>query len=295
MPEDTPGTPSQLRVRTGFWRSSFANGRGVGTWDEAWVHDLAAGGCADDVAYWRGLVEEFRPRRTLELGCATGRLSFPIADAGVAARSDFQLVAVDDNVAYVDRARARLVSGYPRLSGSIRFVAADAAAFASAERFDLIVLAARTLGGLVRSEQRAECLRAVRRHLTENGKVAIDLRVPDLALLAETQRSPYPVLRQQREWIDPAPGVSRFVSFFTITSYDAATQTEATTHYWEIYHADGRHTSMVKDLDWHHYFPCELRALLAWCGLAPVAEYGEYDRTPFSAASAAYRWVMAPA
>ena len=80
-----------------------------------------------------------------------------------------------------------------------------------------------------------------------------------------------------------------------ITAYDAATQTENATHYWEIYHADGRHTSMVKELAWHHYFPCELRTLLTCSGLAPVAEYGDYDRTPFSAASSGYRWVIVPA
>jgi SAM-dependent methyltransferase len=103
--------------------------------DGAWAYDLATGGPAGDVAYWQGLVEEIRPRRMLELGCATGRLSFPIADAGFAVRPDFQLVGFADNLTYLDRARSRVVSRFPHNSDSIRFVAADPAAFASPERF----------------------------------------------------------------------------------------------------------------------------------------------------------------
>ena len=245
--------------------------------------------------YWQGMVEEIRPRRVLELGCGTGRLTFPMATAGLAARPEFQLIGLDRSVAFLDRARARVISSYPALAGAVRFVEADMASFSFPERFDLIVLAYNNLSYLVCPEQRVSCFQAVRRHLAEGGRFAIDLAMPDLGLLAEAQRAVFPTVRQELEWKDPAPGVSRFVSFFKTTSYDAATQTEETTHYWEIYHADGRHSSMVKELTWHHFFPCELRNLLLGCGLVPVAEYGDYDRTPFSGASSSFRWVMAPA
>lgn len=264
-------------------------------WDDAWAYDLATGPYKEDLPYWTGLVEELRPRRVLDLGCGTGRISFPVAVQGLTARSDFQLVGLDQSEAFLDRARARLLAVHPAATGAVRFVEGDMADFSLPDRFDLIVLGYNNLSLLTTSTQREGCLCAVRRHLAEGGRVAIDLHMPDLALLAEAQTAVFPIVRQELEWQNPAPGVSRFVSFFKTTSYDAATQTEKTTHYWEIYHADGRHQSLVKELTWHHYFPCELRNLLLTCGLAPVAEYGDYERTPFSATSSHYRWIMAAA
>jgi SAM-dependent methyltransferase len=264
-------------------------------WDDAWAYDLATGPYTDDLSYWAGLVSEFRPRRVLDLGCGTGRITVSIASQGLATRSDFQLVGLDQSQTFLDHARARLLSGYPAASNAVRFVEGDMADFSLPDRFDLIVLGYNNFALLTTSAQREGCLSAVRRHLAEGGRFAIDLHMPDLALLAEAQTAVFPIVRQELEWQNPAPGVSRFVSFFKTTSYDAATQTEKTTHYWEIYHADGRHQSLVKELTWHHYFPCELRHLLVSCGLVPVAEYGDYDRTPFSASSTHYRWIMASA
>jgi SAM-dependent methyltransferase len=267
----------------------------VTIWDDAWAYDLATGRYTEDLPYWTCLVEELRPRRVLELGCGTGRISFPLALKGLECRPDFQFLGLDKSVPFLDRARARLISCYPAVAGAARFVEGDMSDFSFPERFDLIVLAYNNLSYLNSPEQRVNCLHTVRRHLAEGGRFAIDLPMPDMDLLAEAQRAVFPIVRHELEWQDPAPGVSRFVSFFKTTSYDAATQTEKTTHYWEIYHADGRHQSLVKELTWHHYFPCELRNLLICSGLVPVAEYGDYDRSPFSATSSHYRWIMAPA
>jgi SAM-dependent methyltransferase len=262
-------------------------------WDDAWAYDLATGPDRADIPFWTGLIDEYRPRRVLDLGCGTGRITFPLVVQGLKHRSDFQLVGLDESAAFLDRARARLLSAHPSASSAVTFVEGDMAEFSLPDRFDLIVIGYNNLSYLISLEQRIACLSAVRRHLANGGRVAIDLQMPNLALLAEAQTAVFPVVRQELEWRDPAPGVNRFVSFFKTTSYDAATQTEETTHYWEIYHADGRHQSLIKDLTWHQYFSCELRALLKSCGLAPVAEFGDYDRTPFSGSSSHYCWLIA--
>jgi SAM-dependent methyltransferase len=264
-------------------------------WDDAWAYDLATGPDRADIPYWTGLIDELRPRRVLDLGCGTGRITFPIALQGLKHRSDFRIVGLDESVTFLDRARARLMSSHPAASGAVAFVEGDMATFNLPDRFDLIVIGYNNLSYLISPEQRIGCLSAVRRHLAEGGRVAIDLQVPSFGLLADAQTAVFPALRHELEWRDPAPGVSRFVSLFKTTSYDASTQTEETTHYWEIYREDGRHQSLIKDLTWHLYFPSELRLLLRLCGLAPIAEYGDYDRTPFSTTSPFYRWIIAAA
>ncbi len=264
-------------------------------WDDAWAYDLATSSFGEDLPYWNGLIRQFRPKRVLELGCGTGRISFALATAGLAIHPNFKLVALDSSQVFLDRARARMISGHPGSASALRFIEGDMTKFTLHEQFDLIVVGYNNLAYLADSDQRESCFRAIRKHLAEGGRLAIDLHVPNLTLLAEAQREIFPAVRHELEWVNPAPGVSRFVSLYKTTSYDSATQTEETTHYWEIYHTDGRHQHMVKELTWHHYFPCELRALLQAHGLAPVAEYGSYELAPFSAASPQYLWVMATA
>ena len=99
-------------------------------------------------------------------------------------------------------------------------------------------------------------------------------------------------MRKELEWRRPAPEVEHFVSFYTTDRYDVATQTEETTHYWHFFFADGRQRTVVKSLRWHHYFPSELRLLLAESGLTPVDEYGAYDLAPFAANPTQYLWIM---
>lgn len=264
-------------------------------WDDAWAYDLATSSFTGDLPYWTSLLEDFRPRRALDLACGTGRISLPLAERGLALRPDFELTGIDLSAAFLDRARQRLVTDFPHLSCAVSFATGDISAFELDGSYDFIVLGYNSLAYLTTAEQHQSCFESVRRHLEPGGRFAIDLAVPSLDLLAESQRAVFPMMRNEIEWVNPAPDIARFSSFYKTSRYDAATQTEETTHYWEIYYADGRRQSIVKELTWHQYFPSELRALLRQSGLVPVAEYGSYDRAPFSSTSSNYLWVITSA
>ena len=78
-------------------------------WVDAELYELENADDPDfDLPFWRGLVQDRRPRRMLELACGTGRLSVPMAAAGAAARDGFELVGVDSSEEYLARARAVL-------------------------------------------------------------------------------------------------------------------------------------------------------------------------------------------
>jgi len=46
--------------------------------DEAWDYDLTTGHVIADLGFWSTLIEQYRPRRVLEIGCRTGRVSFSV-------------------------------------------------------------------------------------------------------------------------------------------------------------------------------------------------------------------------
>src|SRR5215217_7150141 len=72
-----------------------------------------------DVPFWRRVASR-AGGPVLELGCGTGRVSLPLARAGV------DLVGIDRSAAMLDRARRQILkSSNPRILKSLRLVRAD--------------------------------------------------------------------------------------------------------------------------------------------------------------------------
>jgi SAM-dependent methyltransferase len=259
-------------------------------WDDARAYDLATGPAVHDLPSWEGLLDEYRPGRVLELACGTGRLALPLVAAGATMREDFSLVGLDTSGSFLQRAEEKLAET-PH-GDRVRLVEGDIRDFDLGESFDLILIGFNSLAYIHTIEDHLAHLARVRRHLAPGGHYAIDVQTPYLALLAEAHSILFPPVRREIDWQNPAPGIARFSSFYVTSRYDAATQTEHTTHYWEIFHNDGRRETHVKDLTWHHYYPHELHLLLRLSDLGPVAQYGNYDRSPFDEGSPLFLWVM---
>jgi ubiquinone/menaquinone biosynthesis C-methylase UbiE len=262
-------------------------------WDDARAYDLATGSFRDDIVYWQGLVAEYQPRRVLDLACGTGRITLSLADIGTRYHDDFSLVGVDMSASFLRRAAEKGAAA--GLGERVRWIEGDMRSFALEEAFDLIILGYNGLAWVDTIDDHLALLGAVRRHLAPGGYFAIDNHTPYLPLLAEARMATFPVVRRELDWCKPAPGIARFSSFYVTSRYDPISQTEYSTHYWEIYHEDGQRETQIKDLTWHHYFPHELQLLLRQSGLTPVARYGTYDRAPFDESSAQYLWVMTAA
>jgi ubiquinone/menaquinone biosynthesis C-methylase UbiE len=259
-------------------------------WDDARAYDLATGQFASDIEYWRGILTEFKPRRVLELACGTGRITLPIIETGASLHADFNLIGLDFSASFLRRATDKGITA--GVGDRVRWVEGDMRTFAFDESFDLIILGFNSLAVLNTIDDHLGLLSSVRRHLAPGGHFAIDIQTPYLSLLAESRSAIFPIVRRELDWPHPAPGITRFSSFYVTSRYDAATQTEHTTHYWELYHEDGQRETHIKDLTWHHYFPHEVHLLLRQSGLTPIAQYGSYDRAPFDETSAQYLWVM---
>ena len=123
-----------------------------------------------DVPFWRR-VASAAGGRVLELGCGTGRVSLPLARAGV------RLVGVDRSAAMLKRLQARL----NRSARASRYVRADIRAlpFRDAD-FAMAIAPYGVLQSLLSDRDLTLALTSVARALSSGGLFGIDL-VPDVA------------------------------------------------------------------------------------------------------------------
>ena len=134
-----------------------------------------------DVPFWRR-VATGADGPVLELGCGTGRVSLPLARAGV------NVVGIDRSAPMLDRARRRITkSPTLQFTKSLRFVRGDIRALPfEAGAFPMVLAPYGILQSLIRSRDLTATLLSVARVLARGGTFGIDL-VPDVPKWREYQ------------------------------------------------------------------------------------------------------------
>jgi ubiquinone/menaquinone biosynthesis C-methylase UbiE len=132
-----------------------------------------------DVAFWRRVAAR-AGGSVLELGCGTGRVSLPLAKAGV------DLVGIDRSAPMLARARTRLLrarilrSSSPQILKSLRLVRGDIRVLPfEDETFPMVLAPYGILQSLIRPKDLKATLASVARVLKTGGTFGIDL-VPDV-------------------------------------------------------------------------------------------------------------------
>jgi ubiquinone/menaquinone biosynthesis C-methylase UbiE len=127
-----------------------------------------------DVAFWRRVAAK-AGGAVLELGCGTGRVSLPLARAGV------QMVGIDRSAPMLDRARKRILkSSSPKILKSLDLVRGDIRALPfDAGAFRMVLAPYGILQSLIRPKDLTATLASVARVLPAGGTFGIDL-VPDV-------------------------------------------------------------------------------------------------------------------
>ncbi len=123
----------------------------------------------DDVALLRArLAEEHVRGAILELGCGTGRVAIPLAEAG------FAVTGVDLSAVMLRRARQRRRDLPPDVASRLRFSLQDMTCFRLPRRFAAAVIAFSTLNLVPEPARRRACLGRVHGHLEPGGLLLLD-------------------------------------------------------------------------------------------------------------------------
>jgi len=248
----------------------------------AGIYDVQMGTYDADLDFYVGLAQQVTPP-VLELATGSGRVSLPIARAGV------PVVGIDSSVEMLAVARDKLARE-PDLP--LWLVEADMRDFDLPEKgaFGLAIIPFRAFLHLTTPAEQMACLTRVREHLRQGGLLALNFFAPDVDMIAAHRGQ-----------------LGRAVSFcYTLTAPDTGNEIEV----WEyrqyrvhqqfidqrfVYHEWGRDGALVRTTrrgyTLCYIWPREFEHLLARCGFEVEALYGWFDRRPFDEKSAEQVWV----
>jgi SAM-dependent methyltransferase len=212
--------------------------------------------------FYFGLAHTLRNgARVLDLGCGTGLLACRIAEAGLA------VTGVDPAEAMLGVARSR--PGAERVT----WVKSVGQTLRLPQRFDLIYMTGHAFQALLTDDDAIALLATAHDHLTEDGLLTFETRNPArqawLSWTPERRRSAVTTDHGEIEEYfeakaEPTTGIVHLAAHYRFADTDKT--------------IIGRTRIRFIDLD-------HLRRLLAAAKLAPLAWYGDWDRSPITETS----------
>lgn len=137
---------------------------------------IPASPMAGDVDFYRALAGELGGP-VLEVGCGTGRVSIPLAEAG------FDVVGVDLSMPMLGAAEQRRASLSPEVASRLTFIEGDMTSLALGRQFPLVITPSRVFQFALTSESQRAALRSLKAHLQPGGRLVLDLFDPRLELV----------------------------------------------------------------------------------------------------------------
>ena len=204
----------------------------------------------------------------LEVGCGTGRVLVPLAQAG------FEVVGLDVAASMLTRARRRAKEA--GVDHQVRLLQGDVRALPLVGQFGLIVMAANTFLHHASPDEQRQVLSALGERLRPGGLVVIDVFNPDLRMLLEADGR----VELVATWEEPETGA--VVLKFQRVVVSPTAQVLDILYIYDRCFPDGRVERVLAPLRLRYLWPHEAEMLVAACGLRLEALYGSYDLDPIS-------------
>jgi len=240
----------------------------VSEYSDPVLYDAENPDAEPDAGFYRTLSAEY-PGPVLELGCGTGRVTLPLARAGL------DVTGLDLSPEMVAQARTK------DPDNEVQWVVGDARDFHLGRKFALVVETGGTFQHqLVRQDQEA-LLACVREHLAPDGAYVTNCWFPPQSITNDPEH----------DWFSYTDDLGRHVQVSGHSHYDRVAQvnTETAIRRW---HTPGESPqTRTSPLSLRYFYPQELEALLHYNGFHIVSRYGGLDATPLTNTSGAIIYV----
>lgn len=241
------------------------------------LYDLEYADKVDDVGWYTRLARGVSGP-VAELGCGNGRITVPLARAGV------RVTGVDNAPAMLADLEHRLDDEPHAVRSRVRTVRASFCELDLPPVHDLVLLPFNALHHCHSHQDLLNLLDGVRRALAPGGRFALDCYLPDPRLYERDPDGRY----EQRDFIDPRTG--KALRSWETGWYDAQAQIH---HVIYIYRDHQGEESQVH-LALRMFYPQELRALIDWGGFRIVHETQDFEGSPLTGESLSCVLVLEP-
>ena len=250
---------------------------------DAWadVYDSVYSYVRDDIPFYVQAARESNGP-VLELGCGTGRVAIPIAQAGI------DVVGLDSSESMLEVARGK-AGGLASGSGNLTLLKGDMRDFSLSDHFGLVIIPFRGFLSLLTVEEQTAALLNIKRHLGSGGRLIYDVFVPDLNMLVQEGDVPYHL----RDVYDHETG-TRLVLWHQ-SSYDNHQQIISARVIVDQLDGEGTVSRrFYRDFQLRYVHRWEMFFLLKSLGYEVLDLYGDFDRSAFDEASTEMVWVARP-
>ena len=207
----------------------------------------------------------------LEVGCGTGRVLIPTAQAGV------EIVGLDLSLHMLEVCRGRLKAESEEVRSRVQLVQGDMRQFELSRTFRLVTLPFRPFQHLTTIEDQLACLGCICRHLAEAGRLILDIFNPSLESLARQNFGEE--MAEEPEF--SMPDGRRVIRRHKIVSRDVANQINYVELIYYVTHPNGRQERLVQAFPMRYLFRFEAEHLLARAGFEVEQLYADYDKSPY--------------
>ncbi|MFH1679243.1 MAG: class I SAM-dependent methyltransferase [Candidatus Eisenbacteria bacterium] len=207
----------------------------------------------------------------LELACGTGRVAWPLAEAGL------DVVGLDLSEAMLEVAREKAARYPSETRQRIRFLRGNMADFDLGRSFALAVIAFRSFQSLLTPEEERSCLECVRRHLLPGGRLLVNNFDPRLDYCLPG--APSPAIR--RDGVRHALTGNEVRIEVVSRAVDPLCQRiEEKWRFAEIGAAGVEVRAEEETLRLRWIYRWEMRHLLELCGFEVEAEFSDFEGSP---------------
>jgi len=259
-------------------------GRADDIYAEPRMYDLEHEGDDEDIRFFEGLVEEWRPVRILELAAGSGRVTLPLAQ--LAATEGGEIVGLelaDAMIAEAERKKADLSAD---AQARVRFVQGDLLTWSDDRPFDLVITPCGSMSHVLTIDDQLTAWRRAFDNLVPGGRFVVDLSMPDLTAYVDSLRTPprFPV-EIDIDTEDEETG-ERLLRYKT-TEYVPQDQRAEIRFIYDKLDAEGRVDRYVSDFTSHVYYPREVELLFRMTGFTVEHTFGDYARKKLKRSSRA--------
>jgi SAM-dependent methyltransferase len=236
-------------------------------------YDFHSLGLEGDVQFY---IEEARKAESpvLEIGCGTGRILLPIAQAGC------QIVGLDRAPDMLAILRQKLAKLNPEVQARVELNESDMRDFSLHRRFKLITIPYRAFLHLLTPKAQRQALECIREHLTDDGRLIFNIFDPNLEMIAASLSLHGTTLKRDTEFIHPETGNQVIVWYSSL--YDPEVQLLNAYFIFEEIDQEGKVLQKTYNpLTLRYIHRYEMRYLLELSGYKVEVLYGDFQRGPF--------------